>query len=264
MAAHISRCKHCTAILEGTSNTIRLVADGEAFDLPAGFSKRLQDNLRGASSGGGAGAGSRVMSLGVGDATVPHGSHLVYFWQHEAEFAQGVSFLEPGLRENHHCIVFGHDEANDRVLQVLGKRGYYARELVRQGQLTILPRVVSTKIVLSRVEEIFGAALRRGFAAIRYLGNLAWGYPGCPEQDEVLELEARITGLAEQFPCVVVCMYDVNALPGRMVLKGGFEAHPFTFCAHGLRKNPLYVPESEFLAGLRPAADRDGSLGRRS
>ncbi len=262
MSAHFSRCKHCTAILEGTSNTIRLVGDGEAFELPAGFSERLQQELRGPSSDGGTETGSRVMKLGVTDGTVHHGSHLVYFWQNEAEFAQGVRFLEPGLRENQHCVVFGHDAVNERVLQVLGKRGYDVSDLVRQGQLTIFPRVVSTKAVLSRVEEIFSSAMRRGFSAIRYLGNLAWGYPGCPEQDEVLELEARVTGLAEQFPCVVVCMYDVNTLPGRMVLKGGFETHPFTLCAHGLRENPLYVPEPEFMAGLKHAA-RDDNFGRR-
>jgi MEDS: MEthanogen/methylotroph, DcmR Sensory domain/Putative zinc-finger len=263
MSAHFSRCKHCTAILEGTSNTIRLVGDGEAFDLPAGLSERLQDKLRGPSSGGSTGVGANEMSLGVADGTVQHGSHLVYFWQNQSEFAQGVSFLEPGLRENQHCVVFGHDEVNDRVMEVLGKQGYDVPELIRHGRLTILPRVISTKLVLSKVEEIFTGALRRGFSAIRYLGNLGWGYPGCPEQDEVLELEARVTGLAEQFPCVVVCMYDVNTLPGRMVLKGGFETHPFTLCTHGVLENPLYVPESEFLAGLCTGVDRDGNFGRR-
>ena len=45
MAAHFSGCKHCTAILEGTSNTVRLVGDGEAFDVPAGFAERLQRRI---------------------------------------------------------------------------------------------------------------------------------------------------------------------------------------------------------------------------
>jgi Putative zinc-finger len=41
MEHHFKNCKHCTAILEGTSNTVRLVADDAAFDLPGGFSERL-------------------------------------------------------------------------------------------------------------------------------------------------------------------------------------------------------------------------------
>jgi MEDS: MEthanogen/methylotroph, DcmR Sensory domain/Putative zinc-finger len=253
MAAHFSRCRHCTALLEGTSNTVRLVGDGKAFDLPSGFAERLQHRIQDKLSGTTAAAPRHLMSLGVADEQVRTGSHLVYFWQDQNEFAQGVSFLEPGLRENDHCVVFGHDEINDRVLKVLRNRNYDISELVRRGQLTILSRHVSTKVVLSHVEEIFTAAMRRGFKSIRYLGNLAWGYPGCPEQNDVLELEARVTGMAERFPCVIVCMYDVNTLPGRMILKGGFETHPFTLCNHGLRENPLYVPEAAFLAGLNAA-----------
>jgi len=42
---HVKVCHHCAAILDGTSNTVRLLADGEAFDLPTGFSKRLYSKL---------------------------------------------------------------------------------------------------------------------------------------------------------------------------------------------------------------------------
>ena len=45
MEAHLARCKHCTAILDGTRNVVRLVGDGQAFDIPAGFSERLKQRL---------------------------------------------------------------------------------------------------------------------------------------------------------------------------------------------------------------------------
>ena len=41
MEAHFKVCAHCSAILDGTKNVVKLVADGETFELPAGFSKRL-------------------------------------------------------------------------------------------------------------------------------------------------------------------------------------------------------------------------------
>ena len=43
--AHVRGCKHCTAILDGTRNTLQLLADGKAFELPAGFSERLRLRL---------------------------------------------------------------------------------------------------------------------------------------------------------------------------------------------------------------------------
>ncbi len=45
MEAHFSGCAHCTAILDGTNNVLRLVGDGEIFELPAGFSARLKARL---------------------------------------------------------------------------------------------------------------------------------------------------------------------------------------------------------------------------
>ena len=42
---HVKNCKHCTAILEGTSNTVRLLADDASFELPSGFSQRLQQRI---------------------------------------------------------------------------------------------------------------------------------------------------------------------------------------------------------------------------
>jgi hypothetical protein len=45
MDEHFKTCKHCVAVLDGTRNVIRLVGDGRAFDMPAGFSERLKASL---------------------------------------------------------------------------------------------------------------------------------------------------------------------------------------------------------------------------
>lgn len=46
MEEHFKGCEHCTAVLDGTKNVVRLVGDGRTLDLPAGFSERLKDRLR--------------------------------------------------------------------------------------------------------------------------------------------------------------------------------------------------------------------------
>jgi anti-sigma factor RsiW len=43
--AHFKNCRHCSAIHDGTRNVVRLIADGETFELPAGFSTRLYNKL---------------------------------------------------------------------------------------------------------------------------------------------------------------------------------------------------------------------------
>ena len=42
---HLAKCRHCSAVYDGTRNVIRLVGDDRVFELPAGFSQRLRDKL---------------------------------------------------------------------------------------------------------------------------------------------------------------------------------------------------------------------------
>ncbi len=45
MEAHFKGCAHCSAVLDGTRNVVRLVGDGIEYQMPAGFSKRLHDKI---------------------------------------------------------------------------------------------------------------------------------------------------------------------------------------------------------------------------
>jgi hypothetical protein len=45
MEAHFKVCTHCSAILNGTRNMVKLVADDRLFELPKGFSERLKQRL---------------------------------------------------------------------------------------------------------------------------------------------------------------------------------------------------------------------------
>jgi hypothetical protein len=45
MQEHFKGCKHCTAVLDGTRNVVRLVGAAGAFELPAGLSDRLYQKL---------------------------------------------------------------------------------------------------------------------------------------------------------------------------------------------------------------------------
>ena len=45
MEEHIRRCKRCTAVLDGTRNVVQLYGDERMFEVPLGFSQRLQRRL---------------------------------------------------------------------------------------------------------------------------------------------------------------------------------------------------------------------------
>lgn len=41
LEAHFKTCAHCSAILDGTRNVVKLVGDGKTFDLPPKVRQRL-------------------------------------------------------------------------------------------------------------------------------------------------------------------------------------------------------------------------------
>ncbi len=45
MELHFKECKHCSAILDGTRNVVRLVGDGKAFDISDDTRGRLYSKL---------------------------------------------------------------------------------------------------------------------------------------------------------------------------------------------------------------------------
>ena len=192
-----------------------------------------------------------AVPLGIEDQLFAScGDHIAYFWESEAEFVRGVRFIQRGLEDGDHCVVFGHEEANARVFEVLRANAVEVDELTRQGRLSTVGGQKSGDATLDNIAATFERLVGAGATRLRLLGNIGWGHSGWPRETDILAFESRVTGAIAKLPCVVVCMYDVRSLPGRIILHGAFETHPLTFCRNVLRENPSFVPIDEFLATL--------------
>ncbi len=254
MDHHLRDCKSCKAVLDGTRNIVSLAGDRRAFELPRDVSGRLYAKLEQhleAQRERPEGAIQEI-PVGITDDRVPIGSHLIYFWESDEDFERGVRFLYPGLGQGEHCIVFGHDEAIEKVLKVLGSKGFNTDELLRNVELTVLRRQASAQATLSDIGDVIQAATRAGATAVRFLGNLGMGRDPLPAgEDDVLELESKATALISTLPCVIVCMYDVRTLSGRLILNGGLRTHRLAVCSEGVRENPYYAPDSDVRPVIR-------------
>ena len=194
--------------------------------------------------------GLAKVDFGIGGGKVAHSAHIAYFWETDQAFANAVRFLEAGLRGRDHCVIFGHEEANQAVCNILQDHGFNVQDLLAQQRLTILGGNPSGDIILEIIGSSFQQALARGAPLIRLLGNIGWGKPGWPNDHDLLAFEAKVTAAAKQFPCVVVCMYDVVGLPGIVVRHGAYGTHPLIERDGSLHENPYYVPADIFLKHL--------------
>lgn len=46
MAAHFKDCAHCSAVLDGTRNVVKLVGDERAFEIFSGVNERFYQKLK--------------------------------------------------------------------------------------------------------------------------------------------------------------------------------------------------------------------------
>lgn len=192
----------------------------------------------------------RLVPIGLRGEHVEVGSHVAYFWESDAEFRDGVRFLTEGLAAGDFCVIFGHEDANQRVCGVLGEEGLDCGQLSRDNRICILSGDKDPTAMLQSIGQAFARAIEDGATLIRLLGNIGWGRDSWPSERDIMEFEAKVTGAAKSFPCVVVCMYDVQSLSGKVIVHGAFETHPLTICGNMLRENPHYVPVEDFLNRL--------------
>lgn len=193
---------------------------------------------------------TKAVRLGIRDMEANEGDHIAYFWESPSEFSEAVGFLREGLRQGDHGVIFGHESANRRVCEALEEAGHDCARLQREGRLSVLGPDSTGELMLERIGQTFQRALDAGAGMIRLLGNIGWGEQDWPGEDDVLRFEAKVTGAAAAFPCVVICMYDVNSLSGSIVLNGAFGTHPLTIHGNLIRENPMCVPVEEYIERL--------------
>jgi formate hydrogenlyase transcriptional activator len=198
---------------------------------------------------------SSDIDFGIAAQRTQKSAHVAYFWETQKEFVEAVRFLETGLRGGDHCVIFGHEDANNAVCRVLKERGRDVAALRAANRISIIGGDISGQRMLETIGAVFQEALDRGAPLIRLLGNIGWGKKHWPEDQDLLALEAKVTDAAKQFPCVVVCMYDTPSLAGHVLHHGGFGTHPYLMNGPGpLRENPHYVPSELFLQRLETLA----------
>ena len=197
-----------------------------------------------------------AVELGLRGERVHVGDHIAYFWEKDSEFDEAVDFLIHGLRKREHVVVFGHDDANARVLEVMKRKKIDVDKAKSNGKLSVLSGHPTGGEMLDEIGGTFQSAVDKGCKCIRLLGNIGWARSGWPTDIDILSFEARVTSAAKQFPSVVMCMYDVASLSGSVMMHGAFETHPITISRNVMRENPYYVKVDDYLASLEEMETR--------
>lgn len=83
-----------------------------------------------------------------------------------------------------------------------------------------------------------------------------WARRDLPGTDELIEYEARVNDIWDEYMDPMVCVYDVSKFGGRVLLDI-LVTHPKVILGGKIVENPYYLPPKEFLASYRKRRPQD-------
>jgi hypothetical protein len=183
------------------------------------------------------------VTLGWSEDAVPLHTHACFYYTDEPTLRQTLAFLRRGLDEHQTFNVIFADESRHGELLDWLQEGYPGDtdQARRDRRLAAIGGAPTREQLVSNITAELDAAVERGATVIRFLGFIAWGGPGWPDEDTLLEFEAQVNQAVMAYPAVIVCTYGVPRLNGRQLIEGGLGTHPVIFFNNRiLERSPLY------------------------
>jgi PAS domain S-box-containing protein len=195
-----------------------------------------------------------TVDLGIGGWHVPLHSHLACLCETAEHLEQALGFLTAGLRGFDHCVVAGDAADNQRILGILERQGVDVASCQASGRLRLVGRGPTARAMLDEVTAGFAAALAAGARVLRLAGIVGWDRERQAPDAELFVFEAMLSELADSWPCVVLCLHEVQSLSDLTVRHGVLETHPDILGARGVAASPYFV-------ALNRAPERLAAIG---
>lgn len=199
-----------------------------------------------------------ALTLGWSEDALPVGSHVCYFYSGDDTLKRTLSFVRAGLDQPGEVGVIFADASRFEGLLAWLQEGYPGdvQEHVRSRKLLLIGGAPDLRSLLSGIGGELDRAMADGAKAFRFLGFIAWGQPGWPDDRTILEFEARVNDVVMAYPAVIICTYGVPTLGGPRLVHGGMQTHPIVMIADTtVAPNPFYVPPERFVPQLDSPPD---------
>lgn len=188
--------------------------------------------------------GEPEVSLGWNADTVPLHTHACYYYSDEATLRSSFAFLKAGLDEPEDLLVVFSDRSRfDQFKRWLeDDLGADVDQLVGSGKLALIGGAPTMDALVSSIGDRLDAGMAAGYKRIRFLGFIAWGEEGWPDDRSLLEFESKVNEVVMAYPSVIICTYGVPTLGGNQLVYGGLQTHSVVWL--GDRKvsdNPFYI-----------------------
>jgi excisionase family DNA binding protein len=167
----------------------------------------------------------------IGAARLPPHSHVAAFYDSDAgRLPAAVAFIADGLRAGQPCLLVASGRVLDLYLGELRRtEAVDVEAALATGQLITLAGPGATaRTGIRRIENLVRGGLAGGAPVMRLVGELVSARTVFRSDAEMFDFELGVNALAQRFPIVFLCQYDVREFGGQAILEA-LRAHPDLF-----------------------------------
>jgi hypothetical protein len=188
------------------------------------------------------------VSLGWDGTSVPLHTHACYYYSDEQTLRRSLEFVRAGLdNPTDLCVIFSDTSRWDQLKGWLQESyGGDVDALEASGKLAMIGGAPTMEALVAQIGGRLDQGISSGYELIRFLGFIAWGEPGWPDDHTLLEFESTVNSVVMAYPAVIICTYGVPTLGGNRLIYGGLQTHPIVWLgSQEIRENPFYVAPTE-------------------
>jgi MEDS: MEthanogen/methylotroph, DcmR Sensory domain len=200
----------------------------------------------------------REISLGFTSEHHTEGQHICYIFNNENERRQTMAkYLQAGLDEQEKVLYLVDRITPDELVDELESLGVDIRShkedyVFNDATPTYCPTGhFSCQEMLDVVGDFYNAARDEGYIGARGTGEMTWALDeGRADMADLLEYEAKLTDILDEYPYTACCQYDASKFDGSMIMDV-LSVHPVMIVQGQLVKNPYFLPPEEFMRSYR-------------
>jgi signal transduction histidine kinase len=192
-----------------------------------------------------------LLALAAAFKTLSPSGHLCSLHAHESEqLAIAAHFMRTGLERGEKCVYLAEEGTESHVWQALLDSGVDVADAMRRNALVLTTPAAAARLkgdsfdpyrMLLFWKSAGEDARREGFPALRGVSGMGWILQSVPETQRWVEYEARLTSLAEEARCIVLCQYDKRLFDAGLLLSA-VRMHPMLIHEAALCRNSIHAP----------------------
>ncbi len=196
----------------------------------------------------------KKISLGFANQKFEAGIHICQIFNSDEERQNAtVNFIISGLQSDEKTACFSEIECEKTLTSFFEEKGLIYKELIHSGDFTISKtgEVYFTENnfnpdrMIKLLREFFESS-RAKHSGARVIGEMTPEIEHIEGGSKLLEYEAMVNMLVEEYPINAVCQYDARAFDGSTILDV-LKVHPYMIVKGNIVQNPFYEKPEELL-----------------